>query len=246
MFTNLSVHHPPTLLILLIFMFYSIVNTTYADEDSNALYLIKKGDTLMSIAQEQYDDSGMWQVIYATNKDTLTAGKHNLKVGWKLKLPNLDTKASTTGKNATNAAPEKQANMLPPLPNSPDYKATIRILFLGQLEGNLMPDYQGRGGILYMDAIAKKFKADNSLFLSVGDDIQGSLLANIFEGEAVIKSYSMLGIDAMNIGNHEFDYNSKKNRLSELLKLANKDRELTFLSANIQYNNKPFIPYKIY
>lgn len=245
MFSNLLSRYVPILLSLL------FSNMLYANE----IYLIKKGDTLTTIAKEKYGDGGMWEAIYAMNKEKLlSAGKDELKLGWTLKLPDLGTKKTSSGTVSKNAKtqgsmsirPEKQAKILPPLPQSSDYKAMVRILFLGQLEGSLMPDHKGRGGILYVDAIANKFKADNSLFLSTGDDIHGSLLANVFKGRTVIKSYNMLGLHAMNIGNHEFDYNSNDNNLENLFTLANKERDFSFLSANIKYNKNPFKPYKIY
>jgi len=248
MLSNLLSHR-----IFIIFLLL-LSSVLYADE----FYRIEKGDTLRTIAKEKYGDAGMWQVIYSTNKERLNTGKDSLKIGWELKLPNLGSKQTPPAakkekqlkekitSTKVSTGPEKQEKILPPISSSSKYKADLRILFLGQLEGNLMPDHKGRGGILYIDAIANKFKSDNSLFLSVGDDIQGNLLANISEGEAVIKSYSMLGIQAMNIGNHEFDYNSKRSRLKELLAIANEDKEFTFLSANIEYDKKPFQPYKIY
>ncbi|MBI5548943.1 MAG: 5'-nucleotidase C-terminal domain-containing protein [Deltaproteobacteria bacterium] len=47
---------------------------------------------------------------------------------------------------------------------------------------------------------------DGLVLLDAGDLFQGTLVANLSEGEVVIAAYNLLGYDAAAIGNHEFDY----------------------------------------
>ena len=48
--------------------------------------------------------------------------------------------------------------------------------------------------------------AGNVLLVDAGDEMQGSLLSNIWQGEPVIAAYNLMGYDAATFGNHEFDW----------------------------------------
>lgn len=45
----------------------------------------------------------------------------------------------------------------------------------------------------------------NSLFLNAGDEFQGTLFYNFYKGWKTAKTLNQLGVDAMTLGNHEFD-----------------------------------------
>lgn len=49
-------------------------------------YIIKKGDTLWKIAQEQYGNGHRWKYLYEFNKDKIK-NPNNLKSGLKIKIP---------------------------------------------------------------------------------------------------------------------------------------------------------------
>ncbi|CAN8105611.1 unnamed protein product [Discula destructiva] len=84
----------------------------------------------------------------------------------------------------------------------------------------------------------------NSLFLDAGDEFQGTLFYNFYKGEKTAKVLNQIGVDAMTLGNHEFD--DGDDVLGEFL--AN----LTFpvVSANIKSShpvlNKTIQPYTIF
>ncbi|MEJ6709876.1 MAG: hypothetical protein QNK92_13960 [Amylibacter sp.] len=42
----------------------SIAGASMAQEDCGQTYVLKEGDTLLSVAQEYYQDCGKWSVIY--------------------------------------------------------------------------------------------------------------------------------------------------------------------------------------
>lgn len=45
----------------------------------------------------------------------------------------------------------------------------------------------------------------NSLFLNAGDEFQGTLFYNFYKGWKTAETLNQLGVDAMTLGNHEFD-----------------------------------------
>lgn len=61
--------------------------------------------------------------------------------------------------------------------------------------------------------------ADNAILLDAGDTLHGTILANIAQGESVIKAINKMGLTAMTAGNHDFNYGYQ--RLLDLRKLAN-------------------------
>ena len=50
-------------------------------------YLVKPGDTLRSIAQDQYGDAEQWPKIYEANKDTIGPDPDALVTGTMLQIP---------------------------------------------------------------------------------------------------------------------------------------------------------------
>ena len=58
-----------------------------ASEASTQSYEVQSGDTLLSIAQQFYQDATEWRRIYDANKDAIGADPDKLKVGMKLTIP---------------------------------------------------------------------------------------------------------------------------------------------------------------
>lgn len=71
----------------------------------------------------------------------------------------------------------------------------------------------------------------NSLFLNAGDEFQGTLFYNFYRGWKTAETLNQLGVDAMTLGNHEFDGGDE-----ELAAFIN---NVTFpvLSANLRSAN---------
>lgn len=51
----------------------------------------------------------------------------------------------------------------------------------------------------------QRAKYDDSLWLNVGDEFQGTLFYTYYGGEKIAETLNQLGFDAMTLGNHEFD-----------------------------------------
>ncbi|KAF2744756.1 5'-nucleotidase [Sporormia fimetaria CBS 119925] len=87
-------------------------------------------------------------------------------------------------------------------------------------------------------------KYNDSLWVNVGDEFQGTLFYSYYGGEKIAETINQLGFDAMTLGNHEFDGGDEE--LAEFLK------NITFpvISANIQSDNevlnKTIKPYHIF
>lgn len=65
------------------------------------------------------------------------------------------------------------------------------------------------GGVSAFAGYLKILRDENPggvLLFDAGDTFQGTLVANLSEGAAVIDAFNHLGYDGMAIGNHEFDY----------------------------------------
>jgi len=90
------------------------------------------------------------------------------------------------------------------------------------------------GGIARMAAVVSEVRAYNhehdiaTLVLCAGDVLQGTPLSTVFRGEADFKCLNLFPLDAMCIGNHEFDYGMAN--LRDLIDMA----EFPLLSANIR------------
>jgi 2',3'-cyclic-nucleotide 2'-phosphodiesterase (5'-nucleotidase family) len=88
-------------------------------------------------------------------------------------------------------------------------------------------------------------KYNDSLWLNVGDEFQGTLFYTYYGGEKIAETLNQLGFDAMTLGNHEFDGGDDK--LGDFLQnLTN----IPIVSANIHSTNpklnKTIKPYHIF
>jgi len=86
-----------------------------------------------------------------------------------------------------------------------------------------------------------KDKYKSVIVLDAGDIISGSIYVNMDKGESEAKIYSMLPIDYITLGNHEFDYDPP--RLPTLFKKYG----LPVIDSNVEVKNGKnfFIPWKI-
>ncbi|MEJ2558773.1 MAG: hypothetical protein P8186_21675 [Anaerolineae bacterium] len=54
--------------------------------------------------------------------------------------------------------------------------------------------------------IVRQENPDGVLYLDAGDMMQGTLISNYFYGASTIDAFNHMGLAAMTIGNHEFDW----------------------------------------
>jgi 5'-nucleotidase len=67
--------------------------------------------------------------------------------------------------------------------------------------------YEGQGGVAARATLIKQIRAEQEhvLLLDAGDIFQGTPYFNMYKGEPEIKALSMMGYDAVTMGNHDFD-----------------------------------------
>ena len=127
-------------------------------------------------------------------------------------------------------------------------EVVITVFGLADFHGQLRPgEVDGRpiGGAgwiaAYLDAVRKANPA-GVIALDTGDSFTGPLVATHKEGAAIIEYFNQIGIDAMALGNHEFDYGpvGPLNRALEegtdprgALKARAKEAKFPILAANI-------------
>ncbi|MBI5063968.1 MAG: 5'-nucleotidase C-terminal domain-containing protein [Desulfatitalea sp.] len=116
----------------------------------------------------------------------------------------------------------------------------LTVLFFNDLHGHLMPfEIKGEkgveevGGIARLAALIRQIREENSrkqvrtLVLVAGDILQGTPMSTVFKGDPDIRCLNAMRVDAMTVGNHEFDFG-----LENFLKLK-EQAAFPFLSANI-------------
>ncbi|MBN2080180.1 MAG: 5'-nucleotidase C-terminal domain-containing protein [Spirochaetes bacterium] len=119
--------------------------------------------------------------------------------------------------------------------------ATFSVLFFNDLHGNLMPFKITKedgtsveaGGIAHIAAMVKKIREENkkkgipTFLLVAGDMLQGTPMSTVFKGAPDLEIFNAMGVDAMTVGNHEFDFG-----LENFLALK-KAASFPFISSNV-------------
>jgi 2',3'-cyclic-nucleotide 2'-phosphodiesterase (5'-nucleotidase family) len=116
----------------------------------------------------------------------------------------------------------------------------LTVLFFNDLHGHLLPftseGGEGRqevGGIARLAALVRAIRAENdrrqvrTLVLVAGDILQGTPLSTVFRGEPDVAAFNAMGVAAITIGNHEFDF-----ALDNFQRLQ-RQAAFPFLSANV-------------
>lgn len=113
------------------------------------------------------------------------------------------------------------------LPASP---VTFTILHTNDFHGQLEPSGSNPGlarTAAAINAVRSTVGAENVLLLDAGDEMQGSLLSNLWQGVPVIDAFNLMGYDAATFGNHEFDWGQ------EVLADRVGEADYPYLAANL-------------
>lgn len=133
--------------------------------------------------------------------------------------------------------------VLPPvaLAQDPDLR-TVTVVSTNDFHGALVgsvPSFSTYGDMVggadwlagYLN-IVREENPDGVLYLDAGDMMQGTLISNYFYGASTIEAFNHMGLAAMTIGNHEFDWGQ------EVLQERYDQANFPFLGANIFYKKK--------
>lgn len=134
---------------------------------------------------------------------------------------------------ATVAAAPPPAPALPPLPEGPELK--LSIVGFSDFHGWLVPlepkgftrFYGGLANIAAMLEHKERLDPRTSLVVDNGDMWTGPMESTLLKGESVVAAYNALGVTAVNVANHEFDFGQ------EVLKQRLSEARFPFLGANI-------------
>ncbi len=123
----------------------------------------------------------------------------------------------------------------------------LTILYFNDIHGHLepwKPNGEGEatvGGIARIGGLVARIRSENArsgratIVLEAGDILQGTPMSAIFRGQPDVVAFNALRLDAMAVGNHEFDF-GQENLLS-LVALA----RFPILSANVFHTDgRPF------
>lgn len=119
----------------------------------------------------------------------------------------------------------------------------LRIIHINDFHGWTEPPTKGRDGEKLGGAARLAHKVNTlrrekpSLFLAAGDMIQGSSWTNFFKGRSTIELLNLMQLDAMVVGNHEFDFGVPE------LQARIKEAKFPVLGANVMGfpDLKPFV-----
>ena len=80
--------------------------------------------------------------------------------------------------------------------------------------------------------IVRDENPDGFLYLDDGDSMQGTLISNYFDGASTIEVFNAMGVAAMAVGNHEFDWGQ------EVLQDRYDQADFPFLAANVFFKKE--------
>ncbi len=80
--------------------------------------------------------------------------------------------------------------------------------------------------------IVRQENPDGVLYLDAGDAMQGTLISNYFNGASTIEAFNAMGVAAMAVGNHEFDWGQ------DVLQERYDQADFPFLGANVFFKKK--------
>ncbi|MBN1639915.1 MAG: bifunctional metallophosphatase/5'-nucleotidase [Anaerolineae bacterium] len=98
------------------------------------------------------------------------------------------------------------------LPSSPPGVHQLNLLYVADYHGALLPraeDGGERGGAANLVGLVERQRAQSdapTILLDAGDALQGTFISNSNRGEAMIEIMNLAGVDALALGNHEFDW----------------------------------------
>jgi len=148
--------------------------------------------------------------------------------------------------------PPSRATPGAPIPTSqatPGELTPITILHVNDLHGALLARSEAgsaRGGVAQLVGLIDRRRSAARgpvLLLDAGDAFQGTYVSNMNHGEAMVDVMNLAGVDAMTLGNHEFDWGL------DVLRARIQQAHFPFLAANLEAESedmlKGVLPYTV-
>ncbi len=164
----------------------------------NSLRVFKKKEDIFQESVKAPEDLNVY-----TNVPSWSASPVNA-----CKIASSDTAIATSAMSSLQPSPAGEA------------LKTLNIIYTNDIHGTILPvedkkNYLVRepfGGVSYMGTIIRELKEETegkNLLLDGGDFAQGSYESGLTKGKTMIEVMNNLGYDAIEIGNHEFDWSRK-------------------------------------
>jgi 5'-nucleotidase len=140
---------------------------------------------------------------------------------------------------AVSAMPGQASAEPLPTPAEPQAQRTVdvQVLGLNETHGQLTPlkrsgcpgerQLAGGAGVLAAYLDAERTQNARTLLLDSGDFMQGPAISSYFEGAPTVEVFNEIGVDAVAVGNHEFDWG--RDALAERVAEA----DFPFLAVNV-------------
>lgn len=119
---------------------------------------------------------------------------------------------------------------------APSAVKRLRVVHTNDVHGRILPQpapsgqtrAAGGAAVLaaHFDSAAARFPGA-TIFLSAGDDMQGTAISNLSWGRATIAAFNEMGYDAAATGNHEFDWGQ------DTLRARVRESRFPWLAANV-------------
>ncbi len=156
------------------------------------------------------------------------------------------------------AAAAATAGFANPTVSSSQNPINVSVLFFNDIHGHLSPfkirtdsGKEEVGGVARLTTLIETIRTENriknirTLVLIAGDILQGTPISTVFRGQPDVECFNTMGVDAMTVGNHEFDFG-----LQNFMDLKQKAR-FPLLSSNIVQKDTqkllfdPYVSHKI-
>ena len=113
---------------------------------------------------------------------------------------------------------------------SPSSTINFTILHTNDFHGQLQLS-GSNPGLARVATIVNTYRTPNTLLVDAGDEMQGSLLSNLYHGESTIAGFNAVGYDVATFGNHDFDWGQS------VLTDRTTQAHYPFVTVNIVKNN---------
>ena len=119
---------------------------------------------------------------------------------------------------------------------------SLRIIGINDFHGALIETSSYAGAAKMASAVKtlSEEKDGNVLILAAGDMMQGSMESNLERGQTVIEMMNLIGVDAMVLGNHEFDWGL------DILQTRIEEMRFPCLAANVREKDAREVPHYLH
>lgn len=147
--------------------------------------------------------------------------------------------SSSTSISSSSSSSTSSSNIVSSVSSQGPQAFSLKILSINDFHGAIEPGSNDRGiaRIANYFAQEKAKTTQDTLIVANGDIFQGTALSYFYRGGIIVDIFNEVGVDAMTLGNHEFDWGVEVLQQYHDGNLENGEANFPFLGANI-YDNQ--------